>query len=194
MKTCVAPKRLKTIGPGAFYGCSSLTSFIIPDSVTTIGASAFSGTGLTSIVIPKFVNFIGDNAFSCNKLNEIYCLSETPPTISRRTFSYVDYTICKLYVPGTSYGLYSFSLGWDFFRSNMIAPIPQTNTSEVKFYLINNTLILKGLHFGEIISIYSLTGALIHRTNVTDDIIRIIVPTNQIYIVKTANKTYKLVI
>ncbi|MBT6240312.1 MAG: leucine-rich repeat domain-containing protein, partial [Verrucomicrobia bacterium] len=38
----------------AFSGCSSLTSIIIPESVTSIGSSAFSGcSSLTSIIIPQ---------------------------------------------------------------------------------------------------------------------------------------------
>ena len=40
-------------GNGAFGGCSSLTSIIIPESVTSIDRSAFSGcTSLTSITTP----------------------------------------------------------------------------------------------------------------------------------------------
>ncbi|MBR3092100.1 MAG: leucine-rich repeat domain-containing protein [Bacteroidaceae bacterium] len=49
----------------AFYGCSSLTSIVIPNSVTSIGGSAFSGCkGLTSIEIPNSVTSIGNYAFS----------------------------------------------------------------------------------------------------------------------------------
>ena len=46
----------------------------IPDSVTSIGGSAFDGcTGLTSITIPNSVTSIGDGAFSgCNNLQNIY--------------------------------------------------------------------------------------------------------------------------
>ena len=36
------PDSVTTIGEGAFYGCTSLTSITIPDSVTTIGISAFA--------------------------------------------------------------------------------------------------------------------------------------------------------
>ena len=44
---------------GTFFGCTSLTSIIIPSSVTTIGDYAFGKcTGLTSIVIPNSVTSI----------------------------------------------------------------------------------------------------------------------------------------
>jgi hypothetical protein len=54
-------------------GCTSLTSIIIPDSVTTIGSYAFWGcTSLTSITIPGSVTSIGSAAFrDCTNLTEI---------------------------------------------------------------------------------------------------------------------------
>ena len=67
------------IGSEAFYYCSSLTSIIIPHSVTNIGSAAFTGcSGLISITIPSSVTSIGEYAFyGCNL---IYCEAITKPT------------------------------------------------------------------------------------------------------------------
>ena len=62
----------ESIGDCAFYECSSLTSVVIGDSVTTIGDYAFYCSGLTSIEIPDSVTTIGDSAFSnCSSLTSV---------------------------------------------------------------------------------------------------------------------------
>ena len=69
----VIPNSVTSIGYSAFSDCTSLTSITIPNSVTSIGASAFSGcTSLTSITIPNSVTSIGASAFSgCTSLTLI---------------------------------------------------------------------------------------------------------------------------
>ncbi|MDY2815862.1 MAG: leucine-rich repeat protein [Bullifex sp.] len=62
-----------SIGEWAFCNCSSLTSINIPDSVTSIGEGAFVDcSSLTSITIPDSVTSIGSSAFfDCSSLSEI---------------------------------------------------------------------------------------------------------------------------
>ena len=61
------------LGNYAFYGCSGLTSMIIPSGVTSIGYRAFKGcSGLTSMIIPSGVTSIGDEAFyGCSGLTSL---------------------------------------------------------------------------------------------------------------------------
>ena len=48
-----------TLPTYVFYGCSRLSSIILPKNLKKIGSYAFSGTGLTTIYIPKSVTSIG---------------------------------------------------------------------------------------------------------------------------------------
>ena len=67
------PDSVTSIGKSAFYDCFWLASITIPDSVTSIGESAFYGCAkLTSINIPDSVTSIGDYTFaSCFSLTSI---------------------------------------------------------------------------------------------------------------------------
>jgi hypothetical protein len=61
----IIPNSVTTIGAIAFGGCSSLTGVTIPSSVTSIGASAFTFcSSLTSVTIPNSVTSIGSLAFA----------------------------------------------------------------------------------------------------------------------------------
>ena len=68
------PNSVTSIGAWAFSGCSSLTSVTIGNSVTSIGAWAFDGcSSLTSVTIPNSVTSIGEDAFlDCTGLTSIY--------------------------------------------------------------------------------------------------------------------------
>ena len=67
------PDSVTSIGSSAFRGCKNLTSITLPNSVTSIGESAFWGcASLTSITIPNSVTSIGENAFYlCKNLTSI---------------------------------------------------------------------------------------------------------------------------
>ena len=67
------PNSVTSIGDSAFSGCESLTSLTIPDSVTFIGNRAFEGcSSLTTLTISNSVTSIGDSAFSgCESLTSL---------------------------------------------------------------------------------------------------------------------------
>ena len=67
------PTSVTSIGADAFSGCSSLTSVMIPNSVTSIGSGAFSGcSSLTKLTIPNSVTSIGNSAFEgCSSLTSV---------------------------------------------------------------------------------------------------------------------------
>lgn len=69
----VIPDYVTSIGGDAFSGCESLTSLVISNSVTHIAVGAFlSCTSLSSVVIPDGVTSIGEGAFiGCESLKSI---------------------------------------------------------------------------------------------------------------------------
>ena len=122
-----------TIGEYAFNDLTNLTSVTIPDSVTSIGASAFSLTSLTNVTIGNGVTSIGELAF-------YYCTSLTSVTIGNSVTSigfqaFIDCThLTSVTIPNsvTSIGSSAFraciSLTEVYFQGN--SPTP-TNDSTV---------------------------------------------------------------
>ncbi len=74
LTSVVIPDSVTGIDYYAFKGCRSLTSVTIGDSVTSIGWSVFSGcASLTSVTIGDSVTSIGDYAFSgCSSLTSVH--------------------------------------------------------------------------------------------------------------------------
>ena len=79
------PNSVTSIGDWAFDGCSSLANIMIPDSVTNIGDWAFDFcSSLTNVMIPNSVTNIGDGAF-------YYCSSLTSFMIPNSVIAIGDY-------------------------------------------------------------------------------------------------------
>ena len=85
---------MKSIGAGAFYYCSSLTSVTIPNSVTSIGIYAFR---------------------RCVNLKNVYCYAETVPNTERKAFDGSNVESATLHVPASAINVYKITSPWKSF-------------------------------------------------------------------------------
>ena len=94
---------MTTIGEYAFSYCESLTSVVIPDSVTTIGKRAFANcTNLTSIEIPDSVTEIHDIFDDGDNLREVICSSNVLLSLPKNNLEKIKIT------SGEEIGAYAF--------------------------------------------------------------------------------------
>lgn len=88
LKSITLPNSITSIGSTAFQNCIGLTNLIIPNSVISIGVSSFNGcTSLNNLMLGTSVTTIGDNAFNgCTKLASI-TIPASLSTIGSKSFA-----------------------------------------------------------------------------------------------------------
>ena len=130
IKKVSVPPGCTAINAGAFLYCRNLAMIQIPDSVSSIGQSAFQGcynlrtnlpegitaipvslfsvdTYMSKITIPSGVTSIAASAFwSMHALAEIHFKPETPPTVANSNAFGSLPTDCTIYVPAGTLAAY----------------------------------------------------------------------------------------
>ena len=132
------PDSVTSIGVSAFSYYNNLTSVTIPDSVTTIGDEAFYHcSSLTSVTIPDSVTSIGNSAFSgCSSLTSV-TIPDSVTSIGNSAFSGCS-SLTSVTIPDsvTSIGDYAFSSCSSL--KSVTIPESVTTIGDYAFYACNN--------------------------------------------------------
>ena len=110
LTTYTIPEGVTSIGDSAFYGCSSLASVTIPDSVTSIGDYAFNYCeSLKRVTIGNGVTSIGERAFEdCSSLASVI-IGEGVTSIGKWAFGCSSLTSVTIPDSVTSIGESAFN-------------------------------------------------------------------------------------
>ena len=129
---------VRTIYNNAFYENKTITTIIIPDSVTSIGDYAFyKCSSLASVVIPDSVTSIGDYAFnSCYTIRSVE-IGDGVASIGRSAFEKCE----KLYSVEIGNSVVSIGVNAFYYCSSLtsvVIPDSVTSIGSAAFYLCHN--------------------------------------------------------
>ena len=127
---------IETAANTLISGCRTST---IPNSVTAIGASAFSGiSSLTAVTIPENITSIGGNAFKDCRLENIVTKS-IHTNVEARAFSDATFKHAWLYVPAGAWLDIVYEGGWYQFNNIREMATAQNEISQSRAYMLMNT-------------------------------------------------------
>ena len=117
-------ENVKEIGGWAFGNNFYLKNLVIPDSVTTIGDSAFWGcVNLVSITFGAGLTTLNDPCIGCSlydasSLRLVYCKTAVPPTATGKIFA--NSSNITIYIPKDSGRDYKTAAGWSEYADCMV--------------------------------------------------------------------------
>ena len=167
---------MSKIGYFAFYGCTGLTSVIIPSSVTIIVAKAF---------------------FNCSSLTSLTVYNSTPADLGDYVFNTITKTNCTLYVPIGSKAAYKSIMQYQWKDFVHIEEFTPTGIRDVDS--LNHTvtfrqgdLTIANLQIGELVMVCDLQGAVLYRQKVAAQQVSITLLQHGIYVVQVNTQSVKV--
>lgn len=82
------PNSVTKIGESAFAECSKLSSIVISNSVDSIAGNTFANCNLTKVVFPPSIQSIGNSAFTGNNWLEVVIMGHQVKTIKEKAFDH----------------------------------------------------------------------------------------------------------
>ncbi len=130
----VIPNSATSIGNGAFYYYSKLTSVTTGDGVTSIGSSAFYNcSSLTSVTIGDSVRSIGKEAFySCDNLTSV-TIGDSVTSIGSSTFAYCT-SLTLITIPDSVTSIGSSTFAYCTSLTSITIPDSVTSINDSAFY------------------------------------------------------------
>lgn len=189
---------ITTLGDQAFYECS-MQKVSVPGSLSYLSNAFCGNTDLKEITLPASITSFSKSAFSyCSSLNTIYSLNTTPPVCDYIALS-GGTSVTSVYVPASAVSAYKNAPIWG---TNFYSKIKAIQTSEsielrnedIRIYSLNSTIIIENTSKGEMLKVFTLTGQLLKTVESTGQKVIIPVLRNNMYIVKTATKSFKVFI
>ena len=93
------PPGITAIPAGMFRNTAQMTEITLPETIETIGANAFSGSGITSFTFPPSVTAIANSTFSNSKLQSIV-IPSTITTLGNSVFNTCE-ELTSMTIPAT---------------------------------------------------------------------------------------------
>ena len=167
------PNSVTSIGESAFSECRRLTSVTIPNSVTSIGDKAFFDCySLTSVTIPNSVTSIGKEAFAyCRYIENVYCYAEEVPSTDHSAFYYwCGYA--TLHVPASAIEAYKTTEPWRYFGTikaiDTTVGVESAKERGIAIQSASGFINISGLDNNETVSFYALDGKILSTAKSID--------------------------
>ncbi|MGM9847951.1 MAG: leucine-rich repeat protein [Muribaculaceae bacterium] len=165
----------------------SVNMMIIPNTITEIEYNAFaSSTSLKEIELPESLTSIGNSAFgNCEKISIIKCLNTVPPTMGNNVFKQIVKDTAILQVPENSVADYSSANGWDFANITEISGVESISfESNPEFIISDGQIILSDETKNA--ALYSISGQKLPFVDLKMN--------KGMYILQIEGKAYKVVL